>query len=150
MKLSWVIYSHQLVVKFYFILEMTFQKNFWNMILELILKIYQLRLIYEKYDSPEGSCYSTDFFATLIRFLFRKKSFFATLIKFLLRKKVFSGSCFFLLQSLNFLFLLLFWFATLFFLLLKLFCFNFSFLVFSSFIFATQFFLFQILFFVFV
>ena len=51
------------------------------------------------YDGPEESCYSTDFFATLIKFLLRKsffcyahkifakqKSFFATLIKSLLCK----------------------------------------------------------------
>ena len=62
----------------------------------------------QKYDGPEGSCYSTDFFATLIKFLLREKvfcypnkifvtqkSFFATLIKVLLSKKVFSASCFF-------------------------------------------------------
>ena len=65
-KLSWMIYFHQVdlkyvdllylidmieiqcVVDFYFTLEMTFQPNFQNMILELILKICQLKLIFKK------------------------------------------------------------------------------------------------------
>ena len=64
-KLSWMIHFHQVNLKyvdlvclidvieiqwvdFYFILEMRFQPNFRNMILELILKIGQLKLIYEK------------------------------------------------------------------------------------------------------
>ena len=39
------------VVNFYYILEMAFQLNFWNMILELILKIFLLKLFYKKESS---------------------------------------------------------------------------------------------------
>ena len=38
----------QWVVEFCYMLEMIFQLNFQNMILELILKICKLKLIYEK------------------------------------------------------------------------------------------------------
>ena len=50
MDLVWLIdmIEIQWVVDFYFILEITFQPFFWNMILKLILKICQLKLIYER------------------------------------------------------------------------------------------------------
>ena len=44
--------------------------------------VQQIRFYFEKcydknvcYDGPEGSCYSTNFFATLIKFLLHKKAF---------------------------------------------------------------------------
>ena len=93
------------------------------------------------YDGPKESCYSTDFFCYGNKIFVTQKSFFATVIKFLLRKKDFSASCF--SSASIFCFFYYFDLQPCFFFLLKLFCFNFSFLVFISFIFATQFFCFK-------
>ena len=90
------------------------------------------------YDGPEGSCYSTDFFGYANKIFVTQKSFFCY------AKTLFLQSVFFSAPISNFFvsFIILIC-NPISYLLLKLFCFNFSFLVFISFIFATQFFCFK-------
>ena len=83
------------------------------------------------------------FFATLIKLCYAKKVFCYT-DKFFATQKSFFGTCFFSVPIFRFFvsFIILIC-NPVFFLLLQLFCFNFSFSVFMSLIFATQFFYFK-------